>query len=96
MLDADSWVKPVILANGQSHEERCQNCSCVMNAGERFDMCRIEGCYLAGWDICPRCARKQRVALVRERRNRPKPGGEQEKLFGGSPKQQLRWWRNRK
>lgn len=30
-------------------------------------MCRIEGCYLAGWDICPSCARKERRRLVRDR-----------------------------
>lgn len=59
-------------------------------------MCNAPGCYRAGWDICPSCAMKQRRQLRKDRSNRPKTRGEQEKLFGGTPREQLRWWRNRK
>jgi hypothetical protein len=64
------------------------DCGYVMYVGAS-SMCNVEGCYLAGWDVCPACAKKQRRALRKERRKRPEPSGDQEKLFGGTPKMQL-------
>lgn len=60
-------------------------------------MCKAEGCYRK-WssDYCPRCSIRKRRDLRRSRKQRGEMPGEQERLFGGSPQEQLRWWRNRK
>lgn len=83
--------------NGLNLDEKGPCYSCATSVGGP-SMCKSNGCYLK-WDatdFCPRCSRKRRATERRERKQLDATPGEQQKLFGGSPRQQLRWWRNRK
>ena len=44
-------------------------------------MCSVPGCYRAGWDVCPNCARKERRRIRAERKVCPEPSGDQQTLF---------------
>lgn len=53
----------------------------ILTVWSGLTVCKIEGCYLAGWDVCPSCAARERRRVVRERnQEKRKEQGEQWQL----------------